>query len=167
MQIPLNDRAVSPLICQRTLLIGPLANWGMTKWVLLDAAKAYALPILLLSLFKDYPFLIYILVRFWRENLAEMEMMALLATCFLHFGGKPSGNGNDGATSHMFPTFWRQTKDRKWKWGRSRCPFDQKRNRGRLITSLSHHLNRKPEMVAILAWTSYCPRDNFVLAISL
>ena len=30
--------------------------------------------------------------------------MALLATCFLHFGGKPSGNGNDGATSHMFPT---------------------------------------------------------------
>ena len=37
--------------------------------------------------------------------------MALLATCFhvfptcfLHFGGKPSGNGNDGATSYIFPT---------------------------------------------------------------
>ena len=72
----------------------------MTKWVLSGAAKAYALPILLLSLFMDYPFL----VRFWRETLAETEMMALLATCFLHFGGKPSGNGNDGATSHMFPT---------------------------------------------------------------
>ena len=80
----------------------------MTKWVLSGAAKAYALPILLLSLFKDYPFLIYhpgpILAGKLSGNGNDGATSHVFPTCFLHFGGKPSGNGNDGATSHMFPT---------------------------------------------------------------
>ena len=67
-------------------------------------------------------------------NLAETEMMALLATCFPRVSHILAANQGPETEMRAF-----------------QMPFDRKKNRGRLITSLSHHLNRKPEMVALLA----------------
>ena len=67
----------------------------------------------------------------------------------------------------MFPTFWRQTKDRKRKWGRSRCPLTGKRTEGVLLPAYPTIWtgNRKwwrfwPEFLTaqgiLLSWLSVC-----------
>ena len=54
MQIPLCDRPGDPDHLSKDST-GPQL-WGVTKWVLLEAARLYALPELLFSLCKYYPF---------------------------------------------------------------------------------------------------------------
>ena len=86
--ILLEDSSIWQTGCPRPSARGLLRpqQQGMTKWVPLDSAKIYALPELLFSLYKFYPFLSAWLPKqpsdFRLQAGPETEMMSLLATCF-------------------------------------------------------------------------------------
>ena len=135
----------------------------MTKWVLLEAARLYALPELLFSLCKYYPF------SSGQISCAENRFLSgpetEIATCFPLKAPKQL---------NRIPVF---RPDRKRKSGfpaepetemrALQSPRDRKRNRWRLCTSFSHQMNRKRKWWLYWLAISYWPRDKLLLTISL
>ena len=118
----------------------------MTKWVLLEAARLYALPELLFSLCKYYPF------SSGQISCAENRFLSgpetEIATCFPLKAPKQL---------NRIPVF-RPHRKRKSGFPAEpetemralQSPRDRKRNRWRLCTSFSHQMNRKRK------WWLYC-----------
>ena len=161
MQIPLCDRPGDPDHLSKDST-GPQL-WGVTKWVLLEAARLYALPELLFSLCKYYPF------SSGQISCAENRFLSgpetEIATCFPLKAPKQL---------NRIPVF-RPHRKRKSGFPAEpetemralQSPRDRKRNRWRLCTSFSHQMNRKRKWWLYWLANSYWPRDKLLLTISL